>query len=86
MEFEKNFFSYDRVAELFGVNASSIHRWVDSGKLKCTELQNGERIFSETHLIEFAITYNISMKCLETMNLEKTVQRTKKIAAVSSVR
>jgi len=64
MKKETVFYTTMEIAEFLGVSASSIQRWADSGKLKCTSTEGGHRKFSVDHLKEFAMTYNISMKFL----------------------
>ena len=64
MKKETLFYTTIEIAELLGVSASSIQRWADSGKLKCTSTEGGHRKFSVDQLKEFAMTYNISMKFL----------------------
>ncbi len=81
MEKEKYYFSKDEVGELLGVNPSTIERWAESGKLKCALTNNGKKFFSEDHLVEFAKTFNISTKFLETIRIEQKYQSRKKISA-----
>lgn len=80
------YFTAQDVSEFLGVSPSSVQRWVDSGKLKCILCEEGYRIFSVDHLTEFAITYNISMKFLDTMKMQSSVRDEKKITAFSVAR
>lgn len=80
------FYSAQEIADLLGVSASSILRWADSGKLKCLQTENGSRQFCADHLAEFAMTYNISMKFLDTMKLKAIGREEKKYKMVSAAR
>lgn len=80
------YYTTQEVAEFLGVSPSSIQRWVDSGKLKCTQSDEGYKKFNTDHLTEFAITYNISMKFLDTMKLRSSVRDEKKITSISVAR
>lgn len=72
MEKEILYYSTQEIADHLGVSPSSIQRWADSGKLKCATSDGGHRKFSIDHLTEFAMTYNISMKFLETMKIRSS--------------
>lgn len=82
MEKENFYFTIQEIADQLGVSPSSIMRWVDSGKLKCAMSDGEQKIFSVDHLTEFAMTYNISMKFLDTMNRSMQKQNTVKITMV----
>ena len=42
-----------QIAEIIGVNVSTIKRWTDSGKLKCFQSVGGHRKFHLNHIAEF---------------------------------
>lgn len=65
MNQQEHLFSLSQIAALLGVHSASIERWVDSGKLKCTLMQDGKKYFSTANLAEFAEQYNVSMKFLD---------------------
>ncbi|NUN71315.1 MAG: DUF3853 family protein [Bacteroidetes bacterium] len=83
MEKENFYFTMQEIADQLGVSPSSIMRWVDSGKLKCAMSDGEQRIFSVDHLTEFAMTYNISMKFLESRKLSAAL-RNERMKATSS--
>jgi excisionase family DNA binding protein len=85
MDKEIRYYSTQEIAALLGVSSSSIERWVDSGKLKCSSTKKGEREFSVDHLKEFAITYNISMKFLDTIRTQTIKQGEKTYTSVAAV-
>lgn len=72
MKNENRFFTTQEVADLLGVSPSSIQRWADSDKLKCESTDGGHRKFSEEHLQEFAMKYNISTKFLNELNATRS--------------
>ncbi|MCK9409874.1 MAG: helix-turn-helix domain-containing protein [Bacteriovoracaceae bacterium] len=76
----------EEIADLLGVNPNSILRWADSGKLKCVFVEGGNKKFSIEHLAEFAITYNISMKFLDTLKLDKIVRNENEIRLRTATR
>ncbi|MBN2709700.1 MAG: helix-turn-helix domain-containing protein [Calditrichaceae bacterium] len=47
------FFNTEETAKLLGVNISTIKRWTDSGKLKCTKSAGGHRKFHLPQIAEF---------------------------------
>jgi len=83
---KENFYTTQEIAEFLGVSPSSIQRWADSGKLKCLTTEGGYRKFSRTHLSDFATTYNISMKFLDTMNLQSTFQEENNYRPIAATR
>ena len=42
-----------QIAEIIGVNVSTIKRWTDSGKLECQQTIGGHRKFHLNHLRKF---------------------------------
>lgn len=86
MDNETFFYTTQEIAEFLGVSTSSILRWVDSGKLKCSQCEEGHKKFSAEQLTEFAITYNISMKFLDTMKLRSSMRDEKKYSSISLAR
>lgn len=83
MEKENFYFTMQEIAEQLGVSPSSVMRWVDSGKLKCAISDGDHKFFSIEHLSEFAMTYNISMKFLESKKITMAV-RHQHVKATSS--
>jgi excisionase family DNA binding protein len=83
---ENIFYTTQEIAELLGVSPSSIQRWADSGKLQCTHSEGGHRKFSMEHLTEFAMTYNISMKFLDTMKRNSKVREEVVYSKISAAR
>ncbi len=65
MKNKKHFYSTQEIADLLGVSASSIQRWADSGKLKCTRTNDEIRQFNAEDLLDFAKQYNIAMNFLD---------------------
>ena len=47
-----NYNSY-QVAELMGVNVSTVKRWTDAGKLNCQKTEGGHRKFHLNDLKDF---------------------------------
>lgn len=86
MEKEISLYTSQEIAELLGVSASSILRWADSGKLKCFQSEGGHRKFSVDHLAEFAMTYNISMKFLDSMKRRAHGREEQPVNAISAAR
>ena len=86
MEKEIQYYTTEEIAELLGVSTSSIERWVDSGKLKCKTAKKEHKEFSVDHLKEFALTYNISMKFLDTINMHSKLQEEKTFAQFAAAR
>ncbi|MFA6467855.1 MAG: helix-turn-helix domain-containing protein [Bacteroidota bacterium] len=82
----ENFFTTQEIAELLGVSPSSIQRWADSGKLKCHVTEGGHRKFSRTHLSDFATTYNISMKFLDTTQLRSSFREENNYTPIAAAR
>ena len=46
-------YNSNQVAEIIGVNVSTIKRWTDSGKLNCQQTHGGHRKFHLNHLRDF---------------------------------
>ncbi len=84
MNNQETLYSTSQIAALLGINAASIDRWVESGKLKCIFMQDGKKYFSIIQLSDFAEQYNVSMKFLDKesnrLSIEKMLRT--KVSAV----
>jgi len=56
-----NIFSSKQVANILGVNESSIKRWTNSGELKCFKTPGGHRKFKKDDIKSFAKRYSIKI-------------------------
>lgn len=74
---EVKYYTADGIADALGVNTESVHRWVDSGKLKYSLIEDGVKKFSISNLSEFAVKYNISMKFIDSVH-NRLVRTTKR--------
>lgn len=72
------------IAELLGVNPSSVGRWIDSGKLLCSDTHTRERLITKEQLMRFAATYNIAVNFLEGNALAHREERKFKHKKISS--
>lgn len=55
-------FSSKQVAELLGVNESSVKRWADSGMLSCYKTPGGHRKFTKNDILIFSNKYSYELK------------------------
>lgn len=53
MQTDVNYFNSKDVANMLGVNVSSVKRWTDEGKLECIKTAGGHRKFILQHLASF---------------------------------
>tara|TARA_Y100000996_G_scaffold413782_1_gene402842 strand:- start:1336 stop:2199 length:864 start_codon:yes stop_codon:yes gene_type:complete len=60
--------SYE-VADLIGVNVSTVKRWADSGKIDCYKTKGGHRKFHLKHLREFIKSDKTSSVAIDLSNL-----------------
>lgn len=54
--------SSKQVAEILGVNESSVKRWADSGMLSCYKTPGGHRKFKKEDLLLFSSKYSFELK------------------------
>jgi len=54
-------FSSKQVAELLGVNESSVKRWADSGMLGCYKTPGGHRKFKKDDIMLFSVKYSYEL-------------------------
>lgn len=57
-----NIFSSKQVANILGVNESSIKRWTNNGELKCFKTPGGHRKFKKDDIKSFAKRYSIKIE------------------------
>ena len=57
-----------QIAEIIGVNVSTVKRWTDSGRLKCTQTIGGHRKFHLNHIKDF-LTKNKKFSTSVNINL-----------------
>ncbi len=62
------YFTAEEIAASLGVNVASVYRWVESGKLQHSAIEDGVKKFCLNNLSLFAEKYNISMRFLERIN------------------
>ncbi|HSQ75743.1 MAG TPA: helix-turn-helix domain-containing protein [Bacteroidota bacterium] len=60
------------LARLFSVDESTIRRWADSGKLKCSRTLGHHRRFSIALVSEFASTYHLDVNLPESSHSEES--------------
>ena len=53
------FYSTSELARMLNVDASTVKRWADSGKLQCYKTVGGHRRFSVKQLHEFVVDYHL---------------------------
>ncbi len=85
MNQELKYYTIEEIAESLGVNAASVHRWTDSGKLQYSSIEEGIKKFSTGNLSEFATKYNISMKFLDSAN-HRFIRSIKKNLAIAGAK
>ncbi len=56
---EKTLFSTADIARLLNVDASTVKRWADSGRLECFRTIGGHRRFSVQQIQAFVIKYRL---------------------------
>lgn len=66
MELERSFSTHE-VAELFGINVSTVKRWADSGDLPCMRTNGGHRRFRLRDVVEFARSHELEPAGLRPM-------------------
>ncbi len=66
MELERSFSTHE-VAELFGINVSTVKRWSDSGHLPCMRTNGGHRRFRLRDVVEFARSHELEPATLRPM-------------------
>ena len=77
----ESYYSITQVASLLGVNAASIGRWIDSGKLECSLGDDGTPIFTVQQLSDFADRYNVSMRFLENNDRSISIGSERRLSA-----
>ncbi len=58
-EEQLKFYSTADIARMLGVDASTVKRWTDSGKLQCFRTIGGHRRFSLIQVKEFIAEYHL---------------------------
>ena len=53
------FFSTADIAHMLSVDASTVKRWADSGRLRCYKTVGGHRRFSLLQVREFVVNYHL---------------------------
>lgn len=68
----ENIYSSKQVAEIIGVNESTVKRWADSGALKCFKTPGGHRKFRKSDVRDFTSQFSFSVpgKILRTFSRE----------------
>lgn len=57
-----NLYSSKQVADIIGVNESTVKRWADSGSLKCFRTPGGHRKFRKSDIREFTSKFSFTFK------------------------
>ena len=79
---ELKYYTAEEIAKSLGVNITSIHHWIDSGKLEHTSVEaDGIKKFSCDNLSTFAKKYNIAVHFINSAN--NYIAETKKTLAAS---
>ena len=65
-------YSSKDLARLFSVDESTIRRWADSGKLKCSRTLGHHRRFPLALVSEFASTYHLDVNLPESPRSEES--------------
>lgn len=68
MNNEVSYFTAEEIAASLGVNVASVYRWVESGKLQHSAIEDGVKKFCSQNLALFAEKYNISLRFLDRIN------------------
>ena len=58
------------VAQMFGVNVSTIKRWTQEGKLPCHKTAGGHRKFLMPHLVDFVKQYTGKIPAINLLSIE----------------
>lgn len=61
-------YSSKQVADILGVNESSVKRWADSGDFKCFKTPGGHRKFNKSHIYDFANKYSYNIPELNSLS------------------
>jgi excisionase family DNA binding protein len=56
---QKTLYSTADIAHLLNVDASTVKRWADSGRLKCYRTVGGHRRFSMDQIQEFVVSFGL---------------------------
>jgi excisionase family DNA binding protein len=72
MKNDIQYFNTEEVAKLLGVNISTIKRWTDAGKLKCTKTIGGHRKFYIPQIAEFLENNQIKSKDVQMFPVENS--------------
>lgn len=67
-------YSSSDLARLFSVDESTIRRWADSGKLRCSRTLGHHRRFPAAIVSEFVATYHLDVMLPEDPRPEKSIR------------
>jgi excisionase family DNA binding protein len=70
------FYSTAELARLLNVNASTVKRWANSGRLHCYKTIGGHRRFSLKQVREFIMAYNLEGLVSHLPSIEFEARRT----------